>query len=264
MPGAVAIGESRLTAKRTDVVRDSFPQAVPVSEARDRLLHQLEEVFGADRRTTLLATSLCADALASVDIGRDLPGPFTLGGLAGLPFTGRTAMSAYAGHIPDNGTAMIIYGPHIGTTREGTLGRLIRPGHSRETTSCGALMAALERMSGGDEWFRNVPSAGDDDQQQRFLERSLTPFKTRILAAESPQKEITDVTYSLIHDQVHRLLDTTRDQFGAVRIVFAGGVIINTDPNEEDWFELRHLGSIDPRRGGSVGGHPPGGSEREV
>ena len=235
-----------MTVNWQELIRNHYATASRISALRNGLLQQLEDGLGGDRKTTLLATSFCSDDIVtSKDISRDVWGPFTLGGLGGLPFGGRTAMAAYAHHIPDNGTALIVYGPHIGITWQGVLGRMRRPGQSHDTSSCGALMAALEHMSSGGQEMPYVPLARDDDQQQAYLEQSLMPFKSRILAAPSPEKEITEVAYALVHQQVHRLIEATRDQFHGRRIMFVGGVIINTDADQEDWAEIRDSGVID-------------------
>ena len=120
-----------------------------------------------------------------------------------------------------------------------------RPGQSHETSSCGALMAALERFSGDEVNAPYIPFARDDDAQQVLLERTLMPYKTRILAAASPEKEITEITCGLVHQQVHSLIDATRSQFCGSSIVFAGGLIINTDADQEDWVDLRYSGVVE-------------------
>ncbi len=237
----------------TQTWRDSltahFPDACPLADARRWLREQLDRRYGADRSTILLGTSACSDdILASKDMSRDFWGPFTLGGLGGLPHCGRTAMQAFAHHVPDNGTALLIYGPHVGLTRDGVWGWMRRPGQTCDTKSCGALMAAVARMEQRKELEELEPDTswpGGDDQQQVFLERVLWPFRARILAAEFPATEVTKVAYSLVHRQVQHLMDLARDEFRGARIVYVGAVVINTGPDEEDWLEIRDHGVIE-------------------
>lgn len=63
---------------------------------------------------------------------------FNLGGLAGLPFTGKTGFGAFAAHVPKDGHIFIVYAPHVGISRDGEIGYYHREGQLGATTSCGA------------------------------------------------------------------------------------------------------------------------------
>ena len=39
---------------------------------------------------------------------------FNMGGLAGIPFVGKSGFNAFTSHIPENGHLLIAYGPHVG------------------------------------------------------------------------------------------------------------------------------------------------------
>ncbi len=39
---------------------------------------------------------------------------FYLGGLSGIPFTGKTGFRAYSHHMPDDGDLFLMYASHIG------------------------------------------------------------------------------------------------------------------------------------------------------
>ncbi|MDM8531084.1 hypothetical protein QUF63_07915 [Anaerolineales bacterium HSG25] len=222
-----------------------YPQAKPSEDVRADLLQRLENEFGGDRKQTLLATSICVDEVnfASIKLQQNLDAGFVLGGLAGYPFVGRTGMSAYAHHVPDDGTAFIFYGPHIGITPQGTLGALCRRGQAKTGNSCGALMLALLHLQANPSVSQVSPTveAEDDDLQQAMLVRWLTVHRERILTAKLPQHEITEVAYELIHQQIHALITATRAEFHCARIVLAGGILINTGPTNDDWVDLRHV-----------------------
>src|SRR5262245_22604908 len=226
------------------VTRD-FPHAIPVSELRSQIRQWLRHGLKTPRHATLLATSLCADdIIASKDLGQDAWGPFSAGGLAGLPFGGLTAFSAWAHHVPEHGTALVVYGPHIGITRDGALGKMLRPGQSSLTGACGSLMAALDRLRRGEPALSSLDGATDDLQQERLLQL-LMPLRTRILQSPHAEKEITDVAYELSHSTVQRLIERVRGQFSGAHVAFVGGVVINTDPEVEDWFEIRAQGNFE-------------------
>ena len=77
------------------------------------------------------------------DLLRDRFGEnFHFGGLAGIPFTGKTGFKAFAGHMPENGHMFIVVAPHIGVTPDGELGKYQRCNQSAPTTACGACVGA--------------------------------------------------------------------------------------------------------------------------
>ena len=222
---------------RTNITRE-YPRALPIDDFRSDFLRWLTDDCDVQPETTLLATSFCADdIIVSKDIGDRYWGPFLAGGLGGYPFGGLTAFSAFAHHVPDHGTALLLYGPHIGMSPEGALGQMQRPGQNHLTASCGSLMSALEQLKSSDP-HRTGSASGDDPEQSRLLEL-LSSHRTRILTAVNPKKEITEVAYELAHAQVERLIAATRGQFHGVRLVAVGGVIINTNPDEPDWLDVR-------------------------
>ncbi len=47
---------------------------------------------------------------------------FPLGGLAGLPFTGRTGWNAFSSHCPKDGNIILLFAPHVGVDNEGKVG----------------------------------------------------------------------------------------------------------------------------------------------
>ena len=137
-----------------------------------------------DVSKVLMATSVCSDDIniPSTTFFNVLFGPFIMGGLGGLPFAGQTGMTAFAHHIPDDGSAFIFYGPHIGLTLDGELGKMYRPRQEETGNSCGALMLALDRLQDA----KYQPVFSDDDYQQMKLEASLLPYREQIL--DSPNQ----------------------------------------------------------------------------
>jgi DNA-dependent RNA polymerase auxiliary subunit epsilon len=219
---------------------DHYPNAKLGSEITETYLKHLQEEYKSDISKMLFATSLCSDDInVSTDFRKVLSRPFTMGGLGGLPYSGLTGMVAFAHHIPDGGDAFIFYGPHIGITDEGELGKMKRPGQKHLTNSCGALMLALERLQRDEEVY--VPINSELDYQQITLERIVMPYKQRILEAENPKKEITDVLYLEIHKRIKLLVKMAQKEFHCDRIFLLGAVIINTSPEFTDAVDVRHF-----------------------
>lgn len=223
-----------------------YPDALPLSSFRQQIFGALESKLGVPLSQVLLATSICADDIVWVSDAdgnlethhatRELLGPFEMGGLAGLPFTGLTGMTAYAHHIPDHGAACIVYGPHIGISDAGQLGKVLRPGQHDESAACGALVLALRHFQSSPGY---EPVLNEDDSQETLLELRLRPYRERFLVEADPLKAATDVVYDVVHRLIHRYVRTVKDQFRCEQIALIGVVIINTSPSHEDYIELR-------------------------
>lgn len=228
------------------LVKAQYPNVKTGTEVTETYLDFLKNEYNSDLSKMLFATSLCCDDInVSTDFRRVLTRPFSMGGLGGLPFSGFTGMVAFAHHVPDGGDAFIFYGPHIGMTDDGQLGKMRRPGQKQLTNSCGALMLALQRLQQADEVY--VPINSELDYQQTLLERTVMPYKQRILTSANPAKEITDVAYEEIHKKLSILIRMSKKEFHCDRIFLLGGVIVNTSPEYEDAVEVRNFQMVDTR-----------------
>jgi len=161
----------------------------------------------------------------------------------GLPHAGITGLTAFAHHIPDNGTAFIFYGPHIGVTLENEVGKMYRPRQEKAGACCGALMLALERFR-DEDYF---PEMKREDYQQSYLENLLYPRKEEILHDELPQRKITECTFELIDTMLHDYFRTVKSEFKVEKIGLLGGIVINTDFGIDDYFSVRNFEIIRTR-----------------
>ncbi|HEY5826699.1 MAG TPA: hypothetical protein VIT44_20165, partial [Cyclobacteriaceae bacterium] len=124
----------------TEAIQKEFPGAMPYSVAIDTLLQQLLNV-GILPEQILWGQSTCVDDITNTKekfVHPEIKGPFTFGGLGGLPFTGVTGVDAFAHHIPEDGTALLLVGPHIGYTAEEGWGKILRHGQHHSSSCCGA------------------------------------------------------------------------------------------------------------------------------
>lgn len=225
-------------------IKEHYPNAETGSYITDKYLSYLSDQYKEDLKKMLFATSVCADDInVSTDFRRVLTRPFTLGGLGGIPFAGFTGVVAFSHHIPDNGSAFIFYGPHIGITDEGELGKMRRPGQAGLSNSCGALMLALSRLEMEEDIY--VPMNVEYDYQQILLERTVMPYKHEILVSDNRKKAITEVTYTNIDRQLHFLIRKAKDEFRCNRIYLLGAIIINTSPEYHDYVEVRNFEVIE-------------------
>lgn len=232
-----------LQRKFDEVVKSHFPDAMDAKDTSIHYLGKMQIEQEIDISKVLMATSVCSDDInvPSTTFFNVLFGPFIMGGLGGLPFAGQTGMTAFAHHIPDEGSAFIFYGPHIGVTLEGELGKMYRPRQEDTGSSCGALMLALDRFK--DSGYK--PVINDDDYQQMKLEESLLPYQEKILNSDNPQKAITEATYEIIDKKVHDHVKSCKDEFAVDKVTLLGGIIINTDYGLDDYFDARNFEVID-------------------
>lgn len=236
------------TASFEEMVRQHYPKAVADSDFRKQIQDLLINEYSIDPATALLVNSICADDIIAVrsmetpahktKLKHDFLGPFSLGGLAGLPYSGLTGMLTVGHHIPDGGSVVIAYGPHIGLSDQGELGKLLRPGQQDESTACGALTLALKHLQSSPDYR---PTYDDDDTEQMTLERRLLPYREQILAADHPLKAATECAYNIIHELIGRYLQGQKNAFKCEYIALVGGIIINTSPRHADFMDLRHL-----------------------
>lgn len=231
--------------KIKDQVIQHYPNAKTGGEVTEGYLAVLEREYRTDLRKMLFATSVCSDDVnVSTDFRRVFSRPFTMGGLGGLPFSGFTGMVAFSHHIPDGGDAFIFYGPHIGITDEGELGRMRRFGQKRLTNSCGALMLALERFQRTVESEIYTPQNVYYDVQQYQLEQALMPYKHEIIHADDPKKAITEYAYKAIDGRLRQILSMSICEFKCDKVFILGGVVINTSEEFNDYVDVRNFDVI--------------------
>ncbi|MEO0789282.1 MAG: hypothetical protein AAFY36_11490 [Bacteroidota bacterium] len=232
-----------LQRKFDQVVKQHFPNAMDAKDTSIHYLGRMQIDHQIDISKVLMATSVCSDDInvPSTTFFNVLFGPFIMGGLGGLPFAGQTGMTAFAHHIPDDGSAFIFYGPHIGVTLEGELGKMYRPRQEDTGNSCGALMLALDRLQ--DSSYR--PVLNEDDYQQMKLEESLLPYRSEIMESDNREKAITEATYEIIDRKVHEHLSSCKGEFKVDKVTLLGGIIINTDYGLDDYFDARTFEVVD-------------------
>ena len=224
-------------------VTTRFPDALPISTFQEEAFQKL-----ASRDLTidhaLWATSLCSDEVSN-DFMRFYDqfasrSPFILGGISGLPFAGITGMRAFLSHVPDGGMAMILFGPHIGITKDGTLGKVTRHYQQNPSTCCGSLAAGLESIRKLDM----LPQDNPLDYQQARVVQHLYEARGEILSASDPLLAATEVTYRAIETKLYNVLAAAERGFEGIHVCLTGGIVINTDWGEEDHILVRHRNLI--------------------
>lgn len=222
-------------------IKKIYPNAVKGDEMTSQCMEKLKNDHQFDSSKTILGTSVCSDEVVrsatnfQTHLGNE--NPFIIGGLAGYPFTGLTGFKAFAAHIPDDGSAIIVYGPHIGFSETGHTGMVVRDGQAQETTCCGALMATVDAFKS-----ENKSELDQElDYQQRKIAEELDESRLAIMKEDEPLIAATNQMFSQIDKRVKTLLDQTSSSFKNKKVALIGGIIINTDFGNPDWFDLREF-----------------------
>ena len=114
-------------------VRKHFPGAMRQEDIAEAAI-EITNLLGMRKENTLFAHSVCPDEINHddgdiTDCLRDhFNGVFSLGGLAGIPFSGKTGFAAYASHVPDEGNIFVLFAPHVAISEEGKIGYYHRRG----------------------------------------------------------------------------------------------------------------------------------------
>jgi len=221
------------------MTQDFFSDAKPIVNLRQVIETELPK-GSLDSTNTLWATSVCSDevnqSLHQLDKYFRAFGPFILGGISGIPFAGKTGFKAFASHIPDNGGAVIIYGPHIGITKDGDLGKVNREGQDHASSCCGSLVAGLTNVKSG-----NVLNVTHDDYQQGQVNKVIIENFNDIENSDNDIVATTNVAFKQIKRELTDIISGSLESLDGKPLLMIGGVIINTDWDQEDLFEVRDV-----------------------
>lgn len=221
------------------MLKGIFPGAINNSQLQKNVVKVLAEK-GYTGSNTLLATSLCCDELArrlEDDFVNIYGNNFNLGGLSGFPFAGNTGFGAMSAHIPDDGYCLTIYGPHVGVTRDGLVGKVERNGIALVDTCCGSAVAASNYLKGITDGGATITSniQSFSDFQQGAVQELILPFGKRLSDAKD---RMAVLPYALFDSQDLLMHDIVQTGAGGTKKGFAllGGIQINTGPDTLDYF----------------------------
>lgn len=217
---------SQTSQGQLQLIRSHYPEAVPADVFSLSLYQLVQARFGIQPGQVLSAHSFCSDEINAVQFPQEARasyGPFQLGGLDGFPFAGLTGLNAFAHHVMEQGALAITFGPHIGITANGEVGLVERVGQSNASTCCGAASAALSKLQSGSI---NSGEVSELDYQQNTLEQLLLRAGERVLGAESPIREATEVVFEASHARLKELLELAQPT--AKHTIIVGLIVINS------------------------------------
>jgi len=217
------------------ILKDYFPSAVTVSSLPGIFEKSLPDF---SKQNTLVATSICSDEInfPIVDaLNSRFNQPFTLGGLAGVPFSGISGMAACMSHVPRNGNLLIVLASHVGFDSKSYLGKVNRPGQDLSSGACGAAIGALKviQATGG-----QISGIATDAQEDYILTELGTRLPGKILRNKDMEAKIaftTYQTYAVARDYLDTVLSKQKSMPRQVAVL--AGVIINRGTDGEDMFQ---------------------------
>lgn len=224
-----------------DTIRNYYPIANYAEILGKEVLEYLRQI-GFEPEEVMTANSICSDDINAMQFpisDSGLLGPFYLGGLDGFPFTGLTGMQAFAHHMPENGALLIYYGPHIGITAQGVIGKVLRVGQDHDSDCCGAAQGALKKIN-------DLPQRTTLlDYQEDTIVDLFQANKRRIEAARYPIQEATEVMYDATRERIRLLIDHSRETFRGKYLIVIGAIYINVDEGSKACTAYRSFDTID-------------------
>jgi hypothetical protein len=250
-------------------VKTYFPGAIPNSMLSGNVVDTLK-TKGYNADNTLLGSSLCSDEVN--DVGTSLfaqlqngltkgnsGGVFNLGGLGGVPFVGPSGFGAFFSHCPKSGKIVIVYGPHVGVSQEGRVGKIERVGVDEMSGACGAALGAYRAIKAEKEKNEKVvptasaafpySDAGAGDVQEDYIIRELrNRLEQDDLGGPNTDALIALVTnrmYDMVSDLLEKEIANASGKQGfwdkISEVTLLGGIVINQgnkagEAAVEDWF----------------------------
>ena len=221
-------------------VQEAFPGAVK-SASLARHVQAVLSKHGYIDKTTLVATSLCCDEV-NRELELDITGiynhNFSMGGLAGFAFGGVTSFGAMAHHIPNNGSCLVVYGPHVGVDTDGNVGKVNRRGREGSGACCGSAAAACGYVKCVHEGeSKQVMPSDALDAQQYFVGNMLLPQAGRILASADADVELPLALFDVQDEFMKNIVAKGCGEVaGEGNIALLGGIQINTPGGTSEYF----------------------------
>jgi hypothetical protein len=234
-------GEDKTT--KVVKIRDEYSHALDAVEKHFSGAHEgattLEcvkpviEKLGLTDDNTLFAQSICPDEINHEE--GDVPNLFSsylgevfhMGGLAGIPFTGKTGFAAFSHHVPDNGHCFILMAPHIGLSNDANFGQYSRDGQTGGAGSaCGAAVGALGHCCAG----LDMPdmTCCFEDQQMAYIIHQINARKESILegaaASDSNTKQanLARANYEIANEMLEKIVSLDFGDDDSTLVILTG------------------------------------------
>lgn len=224
------------------LARKFFPKAIVNLDVLDKLTPVMDKL-GMNQENTLFAHSICPDEInheisdITHVLAQFMGEMFVMGGLAGIPFCGRTGFMAFSHHAPVDGNVFILYAPHVGIASEsGQCGFVVRDGQNCQSTACGAAIGAYNQILA--DPTVGGPELSEDDFQMDFVRREVKKSAESITNSAEPMAQLAHVVFDVVDKALHRIISfkwAETFQAGG-KMLLLGGIQINMDGKYTDYF----------------------------
>lgn len=234
-PGHIIEGES---TDPLQTVKQCFPGALEAKEVARRSKRFLVRQYQFTADNTIYGESTCPDEINHMDcslgsyLQQDWGECFQMGGIGGCPYVGKSGYDSLISHAPDDGNVVIMFGPHVGISPNGEVGKFSRVGQAKLSTACGAAIAAYNAGVAGD-----TSDQGDQDIQQSMLKLKLGNQAAQIAKSKVPMAELAQRAYRLVEEMIMEIAKPTES---FKHLVLIGGIQINMpEPHNEYFLPLK-------------------------
>ena len=140
-------------------------------------------------------------------------------------------------HIPDDGSCLLVYGPHVGIDSNGTVGTVDRRGRKSGGACCGSAAAAANHVANCAANSKAEPPTDALDAQQTFVNNMLLPQADRLSKAQEKMVELPLALYDAQTELIQKIVAKGCSKVaGDGKIALLGGVQINTPDGMWDYF----------------------------
>ena len=157
----------------------------------------------------------------------------------GFPFGGVTSFGAMAHHIPNGGSCLVVYGPHVGVDSDGVVGKVNRRGRDGSGACCGSAAAAagyVSKLTSGEIQPADIPN-DPIDAQQFWVGNALAVHGERLKNASEPDVELPLALFDCQDDMMNKIVSKGCGEVaGEGLIALLGGIQINTPEGVSDYF----------------------------
>jgi len=234
-----------------------FPGSLQSSVITLRVLSALRK-RNYRQYNVIFAASLCPDEinnspqslvrdLANVFVDTKSVGIYNLGGQGGIPFAGTLGFSNFVSHCPENGKLLILFGPHVGISEGGQVGKVERIGQTDATPSCAAVVDAYN----GIKSKKKAVDSGIDLEGDYIISRLQKQIGDQVsveLQKGGGQVDAFLATqmFEIIYELLQSQVDTVKASDGfwskISEITLLGGIVINRGHGSgtsggEDFFQ---------------------------
>mmetsp|Transcript_28739 Transcript_28739/g.44163 ORF Transcript_28739/g.44163 Transcript_28739/m.44163 type:complete len:293 (+) Transcript_28739:200-1078(+) len=237
--------DGEASSENTKTMIDKVQSAYPGAMTSVTLASTIKTILaknGFSEDKTLVATSLCCD-----EVNRELEQAltmiygdnFSMGGLAGFAFGGVTSFGAMSHHIPEGGSCLVMYGPHVGVDLEGNVGKVNRRGRGGSGACCGSANAAAAYVKDVRGGKREEQANPEDilDAQQTWVGAQLIPYGERLETADDADVELPLALYDAQNELMTRIVSAGCGEVaGEGLICLLGGIQINTESSAAEYF----------------------------